>query len=74
MLEREIEKHELPNFVGDVRGTWTNPEIFTVCRFMQEEAKKQNVIISNIGRVYHWVIEIRDKLKDGKKRRKTTKR
>ena len=67
MLERAIEKHELVHFVGDVTSSWTNPQIFAVCRHMQDEARKQKIELSNLGNVYHWVIEMRDELKNGKK-------
>jgi len=67
MLERAIEKQELVQFIGDVTSSWTNPQIFVVCRHMQDEAKKQNVGISNLGSIYHWIIEMRDELKNGKK-------
>jgi len=67
MLEREIKKHELVHFIGDVTSSWTNPQIFAVCRHMQDTAREQSVDISNLGSIYHWIIEMRDELKNGKK-------
>jgi len=70
MIERTIEKQELVNFVGDVTSTWTNPQIFAVCRHMQDDARKQEVEILNLGKIYFWIIEMRDERKNGRKRKK----
>ena len=71
MLDRKIQKSELEYFVGKVGSSWTNPQIFAVCRDMQDKAKVQGFQIPNLHEIYWWIIEERDKLRYGEKRAKS---
>jgi hypothetical protein len=69
MLEREIERQELSNFldISKITKEWTKHDAFVQCRRMQDDAASQKVVVSNLAEIYFWILEIRDK--DVKKRK-----
>jgi hypothetical protein len=61
MIDRDITKEELYNLLG-IEGSATNAQIFTMCREFQDSLIDQDINITNIGDIYWWIRESRDKL------------
>ena len=63
LREITIENDKMKTFTKNVNKNTNNSDIFLFLRKFQDDAKKQNVKITNLGSLYWFLIEHRNKLR-----------